>query len=417
MTPQPEKNSSRKKIGQQPSALPPRSNTLFIMVIAILLIVIIGAAAYLVWGVEVTDENQNAAVGDIFSGGTAGTNAGSTRVITIAKTCTDEENVTTYGGARIDVPEDAIDPGVEITIAVYRGDIGCTVDFEPKGLQLKKPAMLMMAYTSNGLEKVGIINGARHEEKNFVIAFWDEDLSRFVGLDSTYDITSRQVIAEVTELYAGGFVIMSSDELSPEQEPESSDTPANVNASDAESSDSADAHIYHPLAGKNSGTTNTNTAVNVNAGGIPAAAVDKDDDKLDDRVETWFGLDASTSDTDDDGHSDYDEIVACYDPHGSSVMTGEIFLDFCEKLIAESVSSTVDAVSLCREWKRGSELVIDGVLNEKEQVDLHEEYTGHCSRTEELMGRTGETSLICDFMLDVTMSICDPERQADFLPR
>lgn len=399
---------SKKRQEQSNNKEAPQSNGTFITVIIVLLVIIIGAVVYFLQPSDDSDTDTNVSIEDFFPTHTAVTNSSEqVRLITVAKTCTDETKETTYGGARIEVPENALDTGVEITSIVFRGDIGCTVDFEPKGLMLKNPAILTMAYTDDGLEKIGFVNDLVHDEKDFIIAFWDEEGNQFIGLESNHDTINNQVTASIMKLYAGGFVIMKRDKL--DKTNDSSDiTSSNTNNSSEVEQDTT-SRIYYPNSQNVESGTNTNTDTT----GI--VIVDTDGDKLDDRVEKWFGLSSDEIDSDGDRHEDYDEIVSCYNPIGIGAMTSVTYQNFCEAVMSDVSNFEIDIEAACEEWQPVALKVIDGTIVQSSTVNLTQDFIDHCARTQKSPDASSEDETVCDFMFDVSTSICSPERIMSFI--
>lgn len=401
---------SKKQQEQSNNEETPRSNSTFITVIVVLLVIIIGAVAYFLQPSDDGGTDTNVSIEDFFPTNTAVTNSSEpVRLITIAKTCTDETKETTYGGARIEVPENALDAGVEITSIVFRGDIGCTVDFEPKGLMLKSPAILTMAYTDDGLEKIGFVNDLVHQEKDFIIAFWDEGSNQFIGLESNHDTVNNQVTASIMKLYAGGFVIIKRDKLNGTSDSEDAGvTNSNTNSS-SEAGQDAPSYIYYPNSQNVESDTNTNTDT------TKVTIVDADGDKLDDRVEGWFGLSSDEVDSDGDGHEDYDEIVSCYNPIGIGAMTSITYQRFCEAIMLDVSSFDIDIEKACEEWQPMALKVIDGTIVQSSTVNLSKDFIDHCARTQKSPEASTDDETVCDFMFDVITSICDPESIMSFI--
>jgi len=143
---------------------------------------------------------------------------------------------------------------------------------------------------------------------------------------------------------------------------------------------------------------------------------DADSDKLDDTVEDWFGLSTSKTDTDDDNFSDFAEVAGCYNPNGSGRMTTDIFLTVCQNLYSSWSDSGINVASLCGEWVGAAQKVIDGNINQVDEVELTEEYIDHCDPTLTIVNDTSGDKTLCVLILGTAASICNPNKLIELIP-
>ncbi len=160
---------------------------------------------------------------------------------------------------------------------------------------------------------------------------------------------------------------------------------------------------------------NTNAQSNANAS-FTSTLVDADQDKLDDRVEAWFGLSTSSSDTDGDGYGDYSEIDNCYNPKGAGRMTAEIYQAYCQNLFSYIADQGIDTQKLCAEWTAAAQKAIDN-QGSADQIAFTEEFNRHCSNTLSLVNDTSNNSNFCLITLNAAAAICDPESLRQLIPQ
>jgi len=361
---------------------------LIILIIA-LVVVLGGAAAYYFLIYNQEDTNQNFVNSVIVNqANNAETNNSESKEFIYESQCSNAKTGTVIGSVKLVVPEGAITKDVEVSGVTFQSEVGCATVFSPQDFIFTEPATLISVYTEEGQESM-LAPGIVYEEDDLIMTYWDSENHRYVEVESVYNKAEKSLTSQINKFYSGEFSIMPNDVL---------------------------------LELNNTDMININTKFKRNID-----RNDNDSDGIPNGVESWYGTNLNSADSDDDGYEDYAEIDNCYDPLGTGIIDQErvgyfcansgFFRSFSSNGLLNTVDTTLDE---CTRWAPVAKKMIihriEGkslyesfmeVSNDPEFIKLCDEEINSEKKSSLLNPNQEEDDTICFWHLQQGYGVCD----------